>query len=170
VNVTTSTVLPDLRASVVPTAPPKKNPLKRKTPATTVIMVDKVNTTPHPDAIDLQDLVVDTPYTAKRGEKLSKQKAKQIKAPSAEQNAPRVEIMKEKAAKFAPRLTQPLASLPLTEQNVAHTAPTAETAAQAQMILMHRILTIICSSWSSWTDLSKICLMGKCHLCPFPLK
>ena len=40
-------------------APLKKNPLKRKTPPTTVTMADKVNTTPHTDAIDLQDLVVD---------------------------------------------------------------------------------------------------------------
>ena len=83
-------------------------------------MVDKVNTTPHPNAIDLQDLVVDAPVgTAKPGEKLPKPMAKQIKAPSAEQNAPRAEIVKEQAAKFAPKLTQPLASMPPSKQNVA---------------------------------------------------
>ena len=84
VNITTSTVLPDLRASAVPIAPPKKNPLKRKTTPTTVTMVDKVNTDPHPDAINLQDLVVAAPDgTAKPGEKLPTQKVKQIKAPAA---------------------------------------------------------------------------------------
>ena len=60
VNITTSTVLPDLRASAIQTTPPNKNPLKRKTPATTVTMVDKVNTDPHPDAIDLKDFVVES--------------------------------------------------------------------------------------------------------------
>jgi hypothetical protein len=71
VNITTSTILPDLRASAIPIAPLKKNPLKRKTPPTTVTMVDKVNIAPHPDAIDLHDLVVDAPVgTAKPGEKL----------------------------------------------------------------------------------------------------
>nr|XP_020169010.1 uncharacterized protein LOC109754516 [Aegilops tauschii subsp. strangulata] len=127
VNVTTSTVLPDLRASVVPAAHPKENTLKRKTPPTTVTMVDKVNTTPHPDAIDLHNLVVDAPVGAtKPGEKLLKKKVKQIKAPSAEQNAPRAKVVKEKAVEFAPKLTQTLESLPPTDQNVAWIAPAAQ--------------------------------------------
>ena len=46
VNITTSTILPDLQSRVIPIAPPKKNPLKRKTHPTTVTMVDQVNTTP----------------------------------------------------------------------------------------------------------------------------
>ena len=88
VNITTSTILSDLRASVVPIAPPKKNPLKRKTSPATVTMVDQVKTTPHPDAIDLHDLVVDAPVgIAKPGEKILKQKVKKITAPSAKQIA-----------------------------------------------------------------------------------
>ena len=82
-------------------------------------MVHKVNTTPHPDAIDQHDLVVDALVgIAKLGEKLLKQNVKQIKASSVEHNAPRAEVVKEKAAKFATKLTQPVASLNPTEQNV----------------------------------------------------
>ena len=91
-------------------------------------MVDNVNTSPRPDAINLHDLVVDAPVgTAKPREKLPKQKVKKIIAPSTEQNAPRAEVVKEKAAKFAPNLTQPLASMPPTEQNTTHTTPVAQT-------------------------------------------
>ena len=123
-NVTTSTVLPDLRASVVSVAPPKKNPLKRKTPPTTVTMVDKVNTEPHPDALNLHNLVVEAPVsTTKPGEKVPKDKVKQIKGPDAKQKVPSSDAVKAKAAQFALKLTQPLASIPPTEQNVAQTAP-----------------------------------------------
>ena len=65
--------------------------MKRKTPGTTVTMVDKVNTEPHPDGINLQDLVVEAPVgTAKPGEKIPKEKEKQVKAPAAKQKAPHV--------------------------------------------------------------------------------
>ena len=75
VNVTASIVLPDLHADAIPVTPPKKNTLKRKTPPTTVTMVDKVNTKPHPNAINLQDLVIEEPFrTTKPGEKLLKDK------------------------------------------------------------------------------------------------
>ena len=76
-NITTSTILPDFRARAVPIAPPKKITLKRKTPRTTVTMVDHVDTTPHPKAIDTQDLVVDAPVSiAQPGEKIPKTKVK----------------------------------------------------------------------------------------------
>ena len=98
--------LPDLRARRVPIAPPKKIIMKRKPPRTTFTMVDHVDTTPHPGAINMQDLVVDAPVsTAKPGKKIPKSKVKKIKAPSAEQSAPRAGVLKEKAAQFAPTLT-----------------------------------------------------------------
>ena len=82
VNIATSTVLPDLRVNLVPEAPPKKIPA-RKTPATTVTLKQHVNTTPHPDAINLKDLVVDTPVSfAKPGERIPKPDLKKIKAPT----------------------------------------------------------------------------------------
>ena len=106
-------------------------------------MVDKVNTTPLLDAINLHDLVVEAPVgTTKPGEKLPKQKAKQIKAPSAEQNALRAKILKEKAAKFAPKLTQPLASMPPSEQVPVQTAPIAKSDAPhyyAHMFIMEQL-------------------------------
>jgi hypothetical protein len=120
VNITTSTVLPDLRAPTVPKAPPKKKIILRKTPPTTVTMKPDVNTMPHPDAINLQDLVVDAPVrTAKLGEQIPKPTVKKIEAPSTEHTA----SLKEKAAKFAPTLTQPLASMPPSEQVPIQTAP-----------------------------------------------
>jgi hypothetical protein len=71
-------------------------------------------------------LVVEAPVgSAKLGEKLPKEKLKQIKAPAAKQKVPSDDVVKEKAAKFASKLTQPLASLPPTEQNVAQTAQAA---------------------------------------------
>ena len=98
-SITTSTVLPDLRARAAPIAPPKKIILKRKTPHTTVTMKDFVNITPHPEAINLEDLVVDALVsTAKLGEQIAKPKVKQIKAPSAESSAPQADALKEKAA------------------------------------------------------------------------
>jgi hypothetical protein len=112
VNITTSTVLPDLWVPMVPEAPPKKI-TARKTPATTVTMKQHVNTTPHPDAINLKDLVVDTPVsTAKPGERIPKPDLKKIKVPTTKHNAPQATAPNEKAANFAPTLTQPLASKP----------------------------------------------------------
>nr|XP_020158663.1 DNA ligase 1-like [Aegilops tauschii subsp. strangulata] len=135
VNVTTSTIMPDLRESVVLVAAPKKIHLKRKTPHTIVTMVDKLNIDPHPDAINLQDVVVQAPVgSAKPGEQLPRQKMKQIKGPAAKQKVPSTDAVMEKAEQFAPKLTQPLASLPLTEKNVAQTAPTAQTTAQPQNV------------------------------------
>lgn len=127
VNVTTSTILPDLRAPVVPQAPSKKI-TARKTPATTVMMKQHVNTTPHPNAIDLKDLIVDAPVsTAKPGEAIPKPALKKIKAPTTEKDAPPATAPKEKAAKFAPILTQPLASKSPSEQVPVQTAPVAES-------------------------------------------
>jgi hypothetical protein len=127
VNITTSTVLPDLRVHMVPEAPPKKI-TARKTPATTITMKQHVNTTPHPDAINLKDLVVDTPVsTAKPGESIPKPDLKKIKAPTTEKNAPQATAPTEKAAKFAPTLTQPLASKPPSEQVPVQTAPIAKS-------------------------------------------
>jgi hypothetical protein len=112
---------------MVPEAPPKKI-TARKTPATTVTMKQHVNTTPHPDAINLQDLVVDTPVsTAKPGESIPKPDLKKIKAPTTEKNAPQATAPTEKAAKFAPTLTQPLASKPPSEQVPVQTAPIAKS-------------------------------------------
>ena len=72
VNITTSMVLPDLRVAIVPKEPPKKISL-RKTPPTIVTMVDRVNTTPHPKAINMKDLVIDAPVsTANPGEPIPK--------------------------------------------------------------------------------------------------
>ena len=59
VNITTSPVLQYLRAPVVPQAPLKKIVVKRKIPHTTVTFQEHLNNTPHPDVIDLKDLVVD---------------------------------------------------------------------------------------------------------------
>ena len=85
VNITTSTILFDLRASAVPIAPPKKICLKRKTPRTIVTMVDHVDTSPDPEVINIQDLVVDAPIsTTKPGEQIPKTKVKKITTPSAE--------------------------------------------------------------------------------------
>ena len=82
-------MLPDLLARVVPIAPPKKIILKRKTPPTNVNMKDHVDTTPHPEAINLKDLVVDAPVsTTNLGEQIPKPKVKKIRAPSYEQTAP----------------------------------------------------------------------------------
>nr|XP_040253658.1 uncharacterized protein LOC120970920 [Aegilops tauschii subsp. strangulata] len=127
VNITTSTVLPDLRVRKVPIAPPKKI-AARKTPPTTVTMKDFVDTTPHPKAINLKDLVVDAPVrTAKPGEPIPNPKMKKIKAPTIEQSAPQDSAPKEKAPKFAPTLTQPLASMPPFEQVPVPTAPVAQS-------------------------------------------
>ena len=61
-----------------------------------------MNTTPHPDAINLKDLVVDAPVNAaKPGENIPKPEMKKIKAPT-EKNAPQATAPTEKAAKFAP--------------------------------------------------------------------
>ena len=65
VNITTSTVLPDLRVPMVPEAPPKKI-TTRKTPPTTITMKQHVDTTPHPDAINLKDLAVDAPVSTSK--------------------------------------------------------------------------------------------------------
>ena len=82
-------------------------------------MKQHVNTTPHPDAINLKDLVVDAPVsTAKPTEQIPKPKVNKIEAPTTEQNSPQADALKEKAAKFATKLTQPVASLNPTEQNV----------------------------------------------------
>ena len=60
-------------------------------------MVDKVNTEPHPDAINLQDLVVEAPISiARLGEKLPKEKVKQIEGPDAKQKVPKSDVVKEK--------------------------------------------------------------------------
>ena len=126
VNITTSTKLPDLRACTVPIAPPKKIIMKRKTPRTTTTMVDQVNTHPHPEAINTQDLVVDAPVsTAKPDQQIPKPKLKKIKAPSAEQSTTQADVLKEKAAKFAPTMTQPLASMPQSKQVQVPTPPVA---------------------------------------------
>ena len=74
--------------------------------------------------------------------------------------------MKEKAAKFSPKLTQPLASMSPTKQNVAQTTPFAQPRDESTT----HIPTITYSSWSSLTDLLKARLMEKWHLCPSPLK
>ena len=88
-NITTSTVLPDLRVRTSPIAPPKKIIKERKTPCTTVTMVDHVDTSPHPEVINIQDLVVDAPIsTTKPGEQIPKTKVKKITTPSAEQSSP----------------------------------------------------------------------------------
>ena len=126
VNITTSITLPNLRESTAPIAPPKKIIMKRKTPRTTTTMVDHVNTHPHPEAINMQDLVVDAPVsTAKPDQQIPKPKVKKIKAPSAEQSATQADVLKEKAAKFAPTMTQPLDSMPPSEQVQVPTAPVA---------------------------------------------
>ena len=125
--------MPDLRESVVLVAAPKKIHLKRKTPHTIVTMVDKLNIDPHPDAINLQDVVVQAPVgSAKPGEQLPRQKMKQIKGPAAKQKVPSTDAVMEKAEQFAPKLTQPLASLPLIEQYATHIAPIAQVATQNQ--------------------------------------
>jgi hypothetical protein len=76
-------------------------------------MVKNVNTTPGPNAINLQDLVVDAPMrSAKLGEKMPKPSVPKLNAPTTEQVALKPDMVKEKAAQFAPTLLQPLASLP----------------------------------------------------------
>ena len=101
VNITTLTVLPDLRVPIALEAPPKKI-IARKIPATTVTMKHHLNTTSHPDALNFKDLVVDTLVgTAKPGEQIPKPDLKKIKAPTTEHNAPQANAPKEKAAKFA---------------------------------------------------------------------
>jgi hypothetical protein len=52
---------------------------------------------------------------------------KKITAPSAKQSASQETTVKDKAAQFALKLTQPLASMPPTEQNLAQTAPATQT-------------------------------------------
>ena len=52
---------------------------------------------------------------------------KKIKAPTTEHNAPQAIVSKEKAAKFAPTLTQPLASKPPSEKVLVQTAPIAKS-------------------------------------------
>mgnify|MGYP000914700932 CR=1 FL=1 len=49
------------------------------------------------------------------------------KAPTTEQTSPQDTAPKEKAAQFAPTLTQPLASMPPSEQVQVQTAPVAQT-------------------------------------------
>ena len=101
----------------------------RKRPATTVTMKQHVNTTPHPDAIDLKDLVVDAPVkTAKPGENIPIPAVRKIKT-STEQDASKSTAPKEEVAKFAPTLTQPLASKPPSEQVHApvQTAPSGKS-------------------------------------------
>ena len=79
-------------------------------------MKQHVNTTPHPDAINLKDLVVDAPLNAaKPGKNIPKPEVKKIKTPT-EHDAPQSSAPKEKVARFAPTLTQPLASKPPSEQ------------------------------------------------------
>ena len=91
-------------------------------------MKQHVDTIPHPDAINLKDLVVDTPVsTAYPGEWSPKPELNKIKAPTTEHNAPQATTPKEKAAKFAPTLIQPLASKPPSEQVPLQTAPTAKS-------------------------------------------
>ena len=70
--------------------------------------------------------------TGKLGEKLPKDKLKQIKRPDAKQKVPKSNVVKEKAAQFALKLTQPLASMPPTEQNMAQTAPSTPSTAQIE--------------------------------------
>jgi hypothetical protein len=94
-------------------------------------MVDHVNTTPHPEAINMQDLVVDAPVSiAKPGEQIPRPKVKKITALYAKQSTPLADVLKEKAAQFAPTLTQPLASMPPTEQDLVQSAPVAQTDVQ----------------------------------------
>ena len=89
-------------------------------------MKQHVDPIPHPDAMNLKDLVVDAPVsTAKPDERIPKPDVKKIKAPTTEHNAPQATASKEKAAKFAPTLIQPLASKPPSEQLPVQTAPTA---------------------------------------------
>ena len=111
-------------------APSKKKPA-RKTPATTVTMKQHVDTTPHPDAINLKDLVVDVPVnTAKPGESIPIPTVRKLKSYT-EQEASASAAPKEEVAKFAPKLTQPLASKPPSEQVHApvQTAPSGKSVA-----------------------------------------
>jgi hypothetical protein len=95
-------------------------------------MVDHVDATQHPEAIDLQDLVVEAPVSsAKPGEQIPKPKVKKIKTPTTEHTATQDAAPKEKSAQFAPTLTQPLASMPPSEQNPVSTAPAAHTDIQS---------------------------------------
>nr|XP_020158077.1 triadin-like [Aegilops tauschii subsp. strangulata] len=158
-NITTSTVLRDLRVRMVPIAPPKKISA-RKTPTTTVMMKEHVNTTPHPDAINLKDLVVDAPMsTAKPGEQIPKPDLKKIKAPTTDRNAPQATALKEKAAKFAPTVIQPLASKPPSEQVPVQTA-----------LVVQFDAPLYCSSWNNLISLWIIHSMVKWPLCLSLLK
>ena len=54
-----------------------------------------MDTTPHLDAINLKDLVVDTPVSSARpGERIPKPNVKKLKASTDEQSAPQVDAPK----------------------------------------------------------------------------
>ena len=94
-------------------------------------MKQHVDTTPHPDAIDMKDLVMDAPVSsAKPGESIPIPAVRKLKS-SAKQEASASAPSKEEVAKFAPKLTQPLASMPPSEQmqGPAPTAPSGKSLA-----------------------------------------
>ena len=103
-------------------------------------MKDSVKPTPHPEEINLKDLVVDAPIgSAKPGETIPKPKMKKIKAPTTEQTAPQDTAPNEKADEFALKLLQPLASMPPSEHVLVQPAPTAQPASSDAPHYYHHV-------------------------------